>query len=68
MINQLMILIQSMLEEISVTDSNPIFEIMLSILFGLIYLVSGGVLLLVALIIRIVLTLLGWDPVPVPWI
>ncbi|NCF96879.1 MAG: hypothetical protein GWP21_03065 [Euryarchaeota archaeon] len=53
-----------MLETLSISDSNPIMEI----LFALMYLVVGVPILVAVLVIRVVLILLGWDPVPVPWI
>jgi hypothetical protein len=62
--NQLMMLFYSMLETLSISDSNPIMEI----LFALMYLVVGVPILVAVLVIRVVLILLGWDPVPVPWI
>jgi hypothetical protein len=53
-----------MLETFTINDS----EYILDVLFGLFYLVTGGAILLVVNVVRIVLILLGWDPVPVPWI
>jgi len=63
MMNQLMMLFYSMLETFTINHS----EYILDVLFGLFYLVTGGAILLVVNVVRIVLILLGWDPVPVPW-
>lgn len=62
--NQLMMLFYSMLETFTINHS----EYILDVLFGLFYLVTGGAILLVVNVVRIVLILLGWDPVPVPCI
>ena len=64
MINQLMMLIYSMIETVTMNDSGSILDM----LFGMFYLTLGGAILLVVNIVRIILILLGWDPVPVPWI
>lgn len=61
--NQLMMLFYSMLETFTINHS----EYILDVLFGLFYLVTGGAILLVVNVVRIVLILLGWDPTPVPW-
>ena len=69
--NQLMMLFYSMLETFTITDSDIFLEILFGlseILFGLFYLVTGGVILLVVNVVRMVLILLGWGPVPVPWV
>ena len=63
MMNQLMMLFYSMLETFTINHS----EYILDVLFGLFYLVTGGAILLVVNVVRIVLILLGWDPTPVPW-
>ena len=57
-------MIFSMIETFTINDS----DLILDALFGLFYFVSGGAIILLVNVVRIILILLGWDPVPVPWI